>query len=74
MPEKKRAAVAKTKQETIPIAAGRRIDRNIHFVLFVSFRIVRQVVVQGQCIKEKRITQTAVIHVQPFSTRRDFMT
>ena len=35
---------------------GKNIDTNVHFKLPVSFFIVRQVVPQGKCIREKIIT------------------
>ena len=47
-------------------------ERNVHFRLPVSLRIVRQVVAHGQWTNVKSITLTAVVHVHPFCTRSCF--
>ena len=52
----------------IPVAVGTKNDIKVHLILLVSFFMVRQVVLQGQCIKEKSITQIAVFKFHPFST------
>ena len=49
---------------------GRRTAAAVHRMLPVSFFMVRQVVEQGQCIRENRIMETAVAHVQPWEVRR----
>lgn len=54
-------------QATIPNIVGSNIDIIVHFILLVSFNIVRQVVEQGQCISEKTIVQIAVFIVHPFN-------
>ena len=41
----------------------------VHFQLPVSFRMVRQVVEQGQCISENSTVHRAVSHVHPFCTK-----
>lgn len=51
---------------------GINIAKRVHLRLPVSFLIVRQVVEQGQCIKEKKIVQMAVSDVQPLSTSNCF--
>ena len=38
---------------------------NVHFILPVSFFIVRQVVEHGKCNKENKMVQIAVIIVHP---------
>ena len=43
----------KRKQEIMPMAVGSSMDRSIHRTEPVSLRMVRQVVAQGQCIREK---------------------
>ena len=43
----------KGKHSTIPQTVGTRKDITVHLKLPDSFRIVRRVVVQGQCIREK---------------------
>ena len=50
-----------------PILVGMIIASKVHFTLFVSFLIVRQVVEHGKCMREKITVQTAVIIVQPLS-------
>ena len=51
---------------------GIKIDNAVHFQEDVSFFIVRQVVEQGQCIRENNITETAVVQVHPLSIRSCF--
>ena len=63
-----RATVAKAKHSTIPQTVGTRKDMAVHFRLPDSLRMVRRVVVQGQCIREKSMVLTAVIQVQPLFT------
>ena len=53
----------------IPVTVGRRRHRAVHFKLPVSFLMVRSVVEQGQCIREKSIVLMAVIQVQPLLTK-----
>ncbi len=57
--------LATRKQTTIPVTVGITNDSSVHFKLCVSFLIVRQVVPQGQCRREKSMTQTAVSQVHP---------
>lgn len=52
-------------QSTIPQAVGSKNETKVHFMLFVSFFIVRSVVVQGKCKSVKIITFNAVRIVQP---------
>lgn len=63
-----RATAVKAKHSTIPQTVGTRKDITVHLRLPDSFRIVRRVVVQGQCIREKSMVLTAVIQVQPLFT------
>ena len=63
-----RATAVKAKHSTIPQTVGTRKDITVHLKLPYSFRIVRRVVVQGQCIREKSMVLTAVIQVQPLFT------
>ena len=65
----RRAAVVNKKQMRIPQTVGIKKERRVHFRLPVSFLIVRQVVAQGQCIRENKIVLTAVIQVQPFAVK-----
>ena len=51
----------------MPIMVGVIKDISIHFLLWVSFRIVKQVVEHGQCIKENNIVLIAVIIFHPLS-------
>ncbi len=44
--------------------------RAVHLALPVSRWMVRRVVEQGQWVSEKRQTEMAVTHVQPFATKR----
>ena len=53
------------KQRVIPHAVGRKKARAVHFQLPVSFLMVKQVVPQGKCIREKIMTHRAVTQVQP---------
>ena len=62
--------VVNTKHIMIPVIVGSRNDIGVHFTLCVSFFIVKQVVLQGQCISENNITHTAVHHVHPFVTSK----
>ena len=62
------------KHTTIPVTVGTRKEATVHFTLWVSFFIVRQVVEQGQCIRENSMVLTAVIQVQPWLTRRSLST
>ncbi|CAI3548578.1 hypothetical protein CNEO3_1020012 [Clostridium neonatale] len=57
--------VVNAKQIIIPHAVGTKNETAVHFKLWVSFFIVRHVVLHGQCIREKSITFTAVSQVQP---------
>ena len=57
------------KHITMPIQVGIRNPSAVHFRLWVSFFMVRRVVAQGQCIKVKINTDTAVCIVHPFSMR-----
>ena len=52
-----------------PQRVGKNIARSVSFTLLVSFFMVRIVVAQGKCIREKIITQIAVAVVQPFAMR-----
>ena len=52
----------------IPHIVGNTIETKVHFLLLVSFNIVRQVVEQGQCINEKIIVQIAVFIDHPFKS------
>ena len=65
----RRAAVVNKKQMRIPQTVGIKKERRVHFRLPVSFLMVRQVVAQGQCIRENKIVLTAVIQVQPFAVK-----
>ena len=58
-----------TKQRIIPQMVGRRKERNVYFMLPVSFFMVSNVVVQGKCNKVIIITLIAVNNVQPFWTK-----
>lgn len=58
------------KQITNPVTDGTSQETAVHFQLCVSFRMVRQVVEQGQCIREKSMVLTAVTQVQPLDTKR----
>ena len=54
----------------IPVIVGTKNDIKVHLILLVSFFIVKQVVLQGQCINENSITQMAVIMLHPFDTSK----
>lgn len=54
------------KHRVTPNKVGKIIPISIHFVLPVSFRMVKQVVEHGQWKRENRIKHTAVTDVQPF--------
>lgn len=68
------AIVVNKKHTTIPVTVGTRKEAIVHFTLWVSFFIVRQVVEQGQCIRENNMVLTAVIQVQPWLTNRSLST
>ena len=53
----------------MPMPVGMAMESRVHLALFVSLPMVRQVVEQGQCIREKSMVHTAVSQVQPWSTR-----
>lgn len=50
---------------------GNNIAINVHFILPVSFLIVKIVVPHGKCIRVKIIVHNAVIYVHPLSINRD---
>lgn len=62
------------KQKPKPITVGIKIATITHLHFPVSFLMVKQVVEQGQCIKIKITTQTAVKRVQPLATNKSFKT
>ena len=62
------------KQHINPMKVGIKMETIVHFKLLVSFFIVRQVVEQGQWIKEKVITHKAVIIVQLLAKNKFFKT
>ena len=49
------------------------MDIAVHFILPVSFFMVKIVVAQGQCKSEKSITEMAVAAVQPFEISISFI-
>ena len=51
-----------------PIRVGKIKETAVQKWLCVSFFIVKRVVEHGQCIRENRIKQTAVVYVQPLQT------
>ncbi len=55
------------------MTVGSRNARTVHLRLPVSFFMVRRVVEQGQCIREKSMVQIAVTQVQPFATNNVFI-
>ena len=57
------------KQIKKPMAAGSKIERKVHFKLWVSFFIVKIVVAHGQCISVKITVFNAVTVVQPFCAK-----
>ncbi len=61
---------ANIKHIAIPAIVGIIMDRAVHFQLPDSFLMVRQLVEQGQCIRENSIIQAAVSQVQPLDTNR----
>ena len=65
-----RTIAVNTIQINIPARVGIRAARAVHFRLPVSFFTVSRVVEQGQCIRKKISTLTAVAHVHPFATNR----
>lgn len=56
----------------IPQTVGITIDAKVHLTELVSFLIVRQVVPQGKCARQKSIVHIAVLIVQPLSTSKTF--
>ena len=64
---KNRTTDVTIKQITIPVTVGIRKESPVHFQLWVSFFIVKQVVLHGQCINENNITFTAVSQVHPLA-------
>ena len=60
------------KQHISPMIVGTRKETKVHLLLFVSFFIVRRVVPQGKCIKEKSIVQMAVFIVQPLLINNEY--
>lgn len=57
--------VVNIKHIIMPAVVGIIMDRAVHFQLPVSFLMVKQLVEQGQCIRENIIIQAAVSQVQP---------
>ena len=66
----RRQRLAVRKHSMSPHTVGMIAAAAVHFQLPLSFFIVRQVVEQGQCIRENTITHRAVTQVQPLSTSR----
>ena len=62
---KSRQELATIKQTKNPKTVGIAKESNVHLTLEHSFFIVRQVVEQGQCIKQKSDVQRAVSQVHP---------
>ena len=62
---KNRQKLATIKQTKNPKTVGIMKESNVHLTLEHSFFIVRQVVEQGQCIKQKSDVQRAVSQVHP---------
>ena len=60
------------KQIVKPQTVGIINERAVHLKLLHSFFIVRQVVEQGQCIRQNIEVQRAVSQVQPLLTNRVF--
>ena len=61
-------------QTKIESIVGNNTESTVHFILLVSFFMVIIVVAHGQWKSEKRITEIAVLAVQPFaisSSRND---
>ena len=56
------------KHSVIPMIVGVSMETRVHLRLPVSFFIVKQVVAQGQCIRENSSMETAVVQLQPFCT------
>lgn len=54
-------------QSTMPQIVGSRKESAVHFILFVSLRMVSSVVVQGKCSSVNIIVLIAVRSVQPFA-------
>ena len=53
----------------IPTNVGNIKENTAHFMLPVSFLIVKSVVAHGKWLSENIITHTAVTSVQPFCTK-----
>lgn len=68
------ATVVNRKQTMIPVTVGTRKEAIVHFTLWVSCFMVRQVVEHGQCIRENSMVLTAVIQVQPWLTNKSLST
>ena len=60
--------VVKIKHIIIPTTVGSIMDSNVHFMLPVSFFMVRHVVEQGQCASENIIIFIAVSQLHPLLT------
>ena len=60
------------KQTVRPTIVGIKKAAIVHFILPLSFFIVRQAVEQGQCIKLKSMVDKAVIKVHPLATSNPF--
>lgn len=60
------------KHDIMPTIVGIINERAVHFILPVSFFMVRQVVPHGKCIIEKIITHIAVLYVHPLDISRAF--
>ena len=54
-----------TKQHKIPKIRGKRKETTVHFMLPVSFLIIKNAGKQGQCIRVNIINDTAVDTIQP---------
>lgn len=60
------------KHRVMPQRVGRAKAKAVHFMLPVSFLMVRQVVPHGKWNRQKSIVQRAVAPVQPLAIRRVF--
>lgn len=60
------AAILNNKHSVMPMRVGVIRETRVHLRLPVSFFMVRQVVAQGQCIRENSSMDTAVVQLQPF--------
>ena len=65
----RRTAPVNSAQQTKPKATGSRMAAPVHLRLPVSRRMVRQVVAQGQCIRENRIMEQAVAQERQILSR-----